>query len=201
MANFELFAQYAGAAYCTNVVDDPTATLIICDQNEGSCAKVEAAKAFLLDSFYEFVLPPFYLSNPSLSPKHFLTFIRINGSMATGYIAIDPTNDLIIVAFEGTPGLTDFISVLDDVEIARDDSTICGTANTNDGCEIHHGFLQVWSDAQDVVESALAIAVETYPTYSIVFTGHSLGAAVASIAAAVERNAGYIVDLVSLITK
>lgn len=43
-----------------------------------------------------------------------------------------------------------------------------------------------------MVESAMA----EYPGYSVVFTGHSYGAALAGIAATVFRNSGYTIELV-----
>lgn len=47
----------------------------------------------------------------------------------------------------------------------------------------------------DTVTSALASVVASYPSYSIVVTGHSLGAAVGTIAAAYLRKDGYAIDL------
>lgn len=39
-------------------------------------------------------------------------------------------------------------------------------------------------------------AVSQYPDYKLVFTGHSLGGALATIAAMVLRDAGHTIDLV-----
>ncbi|RDW66540.1 hypothetical protein BP6252_10175 [Coleophoma cylindrospora] len=171
LTEFELFSQYAGAAYCTNVVQDPATTLIECEANGGACAKVEANAAFVLDSFYQ-----------------------VGSQLTTGYIGIDPTNNLIVVAFQGTPGF-DSAQLVDDLEIYRDDTTICGSADTNDSCEIHSGFLSAWNEVQSLVETGMASAIAAYPSYGLVFTGHSMGAAIAAIGAAVERNAGHIIDL------
>lgn len=86
---------------------------------------------------------------------------------------------------------------IDNLELDRKDTTICGDADTNDSCEIHSGYLEAWEDVESIVAAALESATAKYPTYKIIFTGHSLGAAIAAIATAVERNAGYVIDLVS----
>lgn len=70
-------------------------------------------------------------------------------------------------------------------------SSIC------DGCEMHKGFYEAWEVIADTITSKVEAAVSSYPDYSIVFTGHSYGAALAAIAATVLRNAGYTLDLVA----
>jgi triacylglycerol lipase len=171
LANFILFSQYSAAAYCTNVVDDSSTVYISCASNGGECAEVEALKPTLYTSFYQ-----------------------VGSQKTTGYVAIDSTNELIVVVIQGTPGLTS-AEFIDNLELDRTDTTICGDADTNDSCEIHSGYLEAWQDVQSLVETALESATAEYPTYKIIFTGHSLGAAVAAIGTAVERNNGYVIDL------
>jgi len=173
LANFILFSQYSAAAYCANNINDPSTVYISCSANGGQCAEVEALKPLLYTSFYQ-----------------------VGGQKTTGYVAIDKTNDLIIVAFEGTPGLTS-AEFIDNLELDRTDTSICGDADTNDSCEVHSGYLEAWEDVESLVAAALVSATAKYPTYKIIFTGHSLGAAIAAIATAVERNAGYVIDLYS----
>lgn len=76
-------------------------------------------------------------------------------------------------------------------------TSICGSANTTDGCGVHHGFYDSWTDVSTFVLATLKKAKAQYPDYLIVSTGHSLGGAIAAIAAAEIRNAGYTVNLVS----
>lgn len=50
----------------------------------------------------------------------------------------------------------------------------------------------------DTLTPQLKSTVSQYPDYTIVLTGHSAGAAVATVGTVVLRNAGYTVDLVSV---
>ena len=64
-------------------------------------------------------------------------------------------------------------------------------------CTAHAGFLGSWTAVKSQVESVLASATADYPSYKLVATGHSLGAAVATLAAAdLRQNAGFDVTLV-----
>ena len=51
------------------------------------------------------------------------------------------------------------------------------------GCEAHKGFLSIWDDLKAVVEKELKALLKDHPERKkLVVTGHSQGAAVASIA-------------------
>jgi alpha-beta hydrolase superfamily lysophospholipase len=52
-----------------------------------------------------------------------------------------------------------------------------------------------------MIVSKLASAVQQYPGYAVVITGHSLGAALATLAAAELRTQGYSMALVSIFTQ
>jgi hypothetical protein len=86
----------------------------------------------------------------------------------------------------------------------------CGDANWNtdknftlipndlaEGALIHGGFQLAWSEIADSVLNTLQAAVSRYQDYDIVFTGGSLGGAVATVAGANLRAAGYDVDIYS----
>jgi alpha-beta hydrolase superfamily lysophospholipase len=53
-----------------------------------------------------------------------------------------------------------------------------------------------WAEVRDQVLDAVGSAVQTYPGYRVVSAGHSLGAGLATFAAAELRNAGYVTDMV-----
>jgi hypothetical protein len=63
------------------------------------------------------------------------------------------------------------------------------------GCLVHTGFYASWAEVSSRVYSAVAAAKAANPTYKVVVTGYSLGAAVATLAAAYLREAGHAIDL------
>lgn len=108
-----------------------------------------------------------------------------------GYLAADFTNKLLVVAFRGTTTADTWIANLN---FATDDiSSVCG------GCEAHGGFWQAWGSVADALTAEIESAVNEYPDYALVFTGHSFGAAMATLGATVLRNAGHTIELVRLL--
>ena len=68
-------------------------------------------------------------------------------------------------------------------------TSICPT------CVASKGFWSSWLEAQTNVLAAISAAKAQYPDFKVVATGHSLGGALASLAAAVLRSQGTTVDL------
>jgi predicted lipase len=104
-----------------------------------------------------------------------------------GFVALDHTNQLIVVSFRGSQSIQNWISNLD---VAMEPFSICS------GCQAHSGFLDSWNSAKTTVQGAIDGAKAANPSYNIVATGHSLGAALATLAAADLRNSGYNIALV-----
>ena len=63
------------------------------------------------------------------------------------------------------------------------------------GCQIHKGFSDSWNELKSFVDNTVGVTLSENPGYTLVVTGHSLGAAVATIATAYLRNKGYHIDL------
>ncbi|KAL4882228.1 Alpha/Beta hydrolase protein [Aspergillus karnatakaensis] len=104
-----------------------------------------------------------------------------------GYLATDATNELIVVAFRGSRTIDTWIANLDFGKDPIDN--ICS------GCEVHGGFWRSWEVVADSLRSGLDSALATYPGYTVVFTGHSFGGAIATLGAAQLRNEGYAIEL------
>lgn len=66
------------------------------------------------------------------------------------------------------------------------------------GCEAHGGFWKAWGSVADKLTAQVESAVAEYPDYTLVFTGHSFGGAMATLGATVLRNAGHSIQLVGL---
>jgi predicted lipase len=106
----------------------------------------------------------------------------------TGYVAVDSTNQKIVVSFRGSKSARNWLNNLDVSVMATD---ICS------GCTVHQGFWRSWLEARPGILAAVKAAAEQSPSYGIVATGHSLGGALATLCAANLRNSGYNVALVS----
>ena len=104
----------------------------------------------------------------------------------TGYVAIDKTRSLTILAFRGSKSVRNYLADADFPTVPTD---ICS------GCEVDQGFYNSWLEARTGVMSALKSAVAANPSYGVVVVGHSLGGAIAAIAAAELRNEGTSTDL------
>ncbi|RYN16370.1 hypothetical protein AA0112_g12532 [Alternaria arborescens] len=107
-------------------------------------------------------------------------------SDVTGFVATDTTNQLIVISFRGSRSVRNWIT---NVQFPVIPTAICAT------CSSSLGFWNSWLEAQKPVLSALYTARKQYPSYKIVATGHSLGGALASLAAGYLRSTGVTVDL------
>lgn len=104
----------------------------------------------------------------------------------TGFVATDSTNRLIVISFRGSRSVRNWIS---NALFGTVGTTICPT------CSSHAGFWSSWLEAQNNVVAAVNQARTQFPSYRIVATGHSLGGALASLAAGSLRQRGLTVDL------
>lgn len=80
--------------------------------------------------------------------------------------------------------------------IANLDIPLIDASSVCSGCKVHEGFWNTWETVASDVISQIESALSSYPDYTLVTTGHSLGGALAAIAATVFRASGYTVQLV-----
>ncbi|CRG84115.1 hypothetical protein PISL3812_01445 [Talaromyces islandicus] len=160
--DLSLFSQYSAAAYCSMNLNSTGAALAC---SVGNCPLVEAADTQILYDFDE----------------------SCSFGDASGFVAVDNTNNLIVLSFRGSHDLSNWIANLDFFPI--DTPSVC------EGCSMHVGFWETWQTVAANVTEQLQSALATYPGYTLVMTGHSLGAALAAIAATVFRNSGIPVEM------
>jgi predicted lipase len=133
-----------------------------------------------------FVFHPPHLQPPPFFTPPALTLSSTLSTDVTGYVATDPKNKLVVVAFRGSASIDNWITDLDYKAASVD---LCS------GCTAHRGFWQSWLDSRTDILAALKTLAKSHPDYKVVATGHSLGGAIASFAAAQLRNDGYDVAL------
>ncbi|KAJ5318141.1 hypothetical protein N7508_002649 [Penicillium antarcticum] len=104
-----------------------------------------------------------------------------------GFLAADQTNNLLVLSFRGSRTLSTWIANLDFG--LTDASSLCSD------CEVHSGFWKSWETVADDLTVKIKAALSTYSGYTLVLTGHSFGAAVATLGGTVLRNAGYELEL------
>ncbi|KAK0613393.1 Alpha/Beta hydrolase protein [Immersiella caudata] len=105
---------------------------------------------------------------------------------ARGLIAVDHTNKLIVVSYRGTVSARNWITDLVFPQIPCDLTL---------GCLVHTGFFAAWNELKAKTTTQLKAATTAFPKYQVIVTGHSLGGALATIAAGYLRNAGFKADL------
>ncbi|KFG79668.1 lipase [Metarhizium anisopliae] len=102
------------------------------------------------------------------------------------YVAVDYVRREIVLSFRGSNNIRNFIA---DLVFAWSD------CNLTQGCKLHTGFAQAWYDISDAITKAVRSARSSNPNFRVVATGHSLGAAIATLSAAYLRRDGLAVDL------
>jgi triacylglycerol lipase len=106
-----------------------------------------------------------------------------------GFIAVDYTNELLVVAFRDTMSRINGRTDLEFLQIEA--PTVCA------GCRIHSGFFQAAAAAILLLTRPLQEARNQYPNHTIVMTGHSLGGALATMYTVFLRARDVYVDLVT----
>lgn len=99
-----------------------------------------------------------------------------------GFIAVDDTNKAIVLSFRGSYSVRNWIA---DASFPYTNPGLC------DGCEAELGFWSSWKVVREDIESQLKDAFSKNSDYDLVVVGHSLGAAIASLAVADLRGKGY----------
>lgn len=99
-------------------------------------------------------------------------------------VSTDQEKKVITVACKGTSTARDWVTNLQ-VELSTTPFDPCAQASTAEGkaARVHQGFADAYMSAQDATRDAVAQARKQHPDYEVWVTGHSLGGALASIAA------------------
>lgn len=107
----------------------------------------------------------------------------------TGFLAVDRTNRYIVLSFRGSSSVRNYLANL---AFTTTPVELCA------GCEVHDGFWSSWLEVQPTVIKAIQDARAANPGFPVVATGHSLGGAIATLAAARLRTLGIPAALVRI---
>ncbi|KAJ7891789.1 Alpha/Beta hydrolase protein [Mycena leptocephala] len=124
---------------------------------------------------------PSPLGNTLVKAARIILPFRLSLDDRRGFIARDDTRKEIVVSFPGTNNLADFIT---DMKFRRVPFISPGIPlDMADRLSVHRGFLAAYNIVAQVVLDAVKAEFAEHPAYTIVVTGHSLGGAIASLAA------------------
>ncbi|KAJ7266544.1 alpha/beta-hydrolase [Mycena rebaudengoi] len=96
-----------------------------------------------------------------------------------GFIARDDNRREIVVALRGSASATD---VLLDAQILLVPFLTPGV-NLPPKARVHAGFLTAWNSVAAEISATLALQIKLHPTHRLVVLGHSMGGAIATLAA------------------
>ncbi|KAF8578195.1 alpha/beta-hydrolase [Ramaria rubella] len=96
-----------------------------------------------------------------------------------GFIARDDSRREIVVAMRGS---FSFMDIFTDIGVIPIPFTSPGVTAPS-GAMVHAGFLTGWNSVAKIVLRSVGFQLQAHPGYSLVSTGHSLGGALASLAA------------------
>jgi len=103
-----------------------------------------------------------------------LSFSSGKSDSIVGFVGYQPSTNAIIVSFRGSENIQNWITNL---SFIRTDYPNCS------GCSVHKGFYQAEQEVLPQIQAEVAKLNAAHPSYSVVVTGHSLGAALATLTA------------------
>lgn len=116
-------------------------------------------------------------------------FANKGSSDTTGIVVRDITSKSIVVAYRGSQSIRNWFT---NAQILLEPMP-----GWCPGCAVHVGFLDAFREEQATVVDSVTRLVKENPGYKLVITGHSLGGAIATIAATELRKHGLQVSLVT----
>ncbi|KAH8111929.1 alpha/beta-hydrolase [Phellopilus nigrolimitatus] len=129
--------------------------------------------------YVQFASGAYQLACPA--PLDFLSFVLLqfndDATNTQGYVARDDDRKEIIVAYRGSIQLQDFVTDLDFILVDYVSPGVSGTS----GVQAHQGFLAAINSVTSTVLTTVSEQLAAHPTYTLISTGHSLGAALASL--------------------
>ncbi|CEP63864.1 putative lipase LALA0_S09e04214g [Lachancea lanzarotensis] len=145
-----------------------------------------------------------FCSDESTNPTAGKTVVELvllaeNDELGTGFLAVDHEKRVVVLSFRGSSTnqdwLSDFaVSPTPYEPVSKEyykEWVESGRISDCEGCLVHRGFDVFLKTLSSQFFDRIEAIFDTYPDYSLVVTGHSLGAAVASLAGIELRLRNY----------
>ncbi|KDQ51880.1 hypothetical protein JAAARDRAFT_73365 [Jaapia argillacea MUCL 33604] len=110
-----------------------------------------------------------------------------DGSVPLYYIAHDPATHTIIVAHRGTDP-NHILSIANDIQFGFEKLNSTWFPNADKRIEVHDGFQDAFRRTAGAVLSGVTAGIQSKGATQVLVTGHSLGAAIASMDAVMLRQ-------------
>lgn len=127
---------------------------------------------------------------PTLTANNVFTeanFANQKDTDTTGIVTRDDTTKSIVVAYRGSQSIRNWFS---NIRVG-----FVPVPEWCSGCEAHSGFLDSFKDEKGVVIDSVTKLKTSHPDYQLAVVGHSLGGAVATLAATEFRKLGFELSL------
>ncbi|KAJ1556961.1 hypothetical protein HK405_001261, partial [Cladochytrium tenue] len=117
------------------------------------------------------------------------TFSDASTDSLFGYAAVDDLYQTVLVTFRGSHNVLNWLSVVLFDQTILPNATLSGVPS---GVLVHNGFLLDYLGVRNSVRSLTKTLLTAYPSYTLTLNGHSLGGALALLAAVDLINLGTV---------
>lgn len=151
----------------------PTTTMI--GHNLADTFDIDSANLTVKLCAYSVCPPDNYLSQSYHLGDNIIfnpTYKILGESDVNGYIGFIPFLKFICVVLRGTESESNWVV---DLKFGFAEYPKCS------GCKVHEGFYEAEQNVSAGVEKEVARLLQLYPDYAVILTGHSLGAAIATL--------------------
>ncbi|KAJ3359066.1 hypothetical protein GGF32_009679 [Allomyces javanicus] len=126
--------------------------------------------------------------SPAVSGTQLVQYL--SGSSNAGFVAYNKNRNLIVVSFRGSSNAANWVQNLDFGKKTYPYTKPAAFASKT--VEVHSGFVKAYEEMRSTLLTTLKAAVAAYPTAKVLYTGHSLGGAIATLAAADTSASGLV---------